>query len=162
MEGLVTEARLGEVAAYEGRAVLVTGHTGFKGAWLTMLLERAGAEVTGLSLPAPDPSLYRDAGVERMCRTMTADIRDLPAVARALEASKPDVVFHLAAQALVRPAHRDPLGTFATNVLGTAHVLEAVRIGHRPRAVVIVTSDKVYDPDTGAAARTEDDPLRGT
>lgn len=129
---------------------------------MALWLERLGADVTGLALPPLEPSLFRDAHVGSICRSIERDIRDAGAVAQVLEDVRPDVVFHLAAQSLVRAAHRDPLGTFATNVLGTANLLEVVRVGHRPKAVVVVTSDKCYDLRTASLPRSEDDPLGGS
>lgn len=156
VEGLVI------TAAWHGRPVLVTGHTGFKGGWLALWLEALGANVSGLALepPAGTPSLYALAGVgggegDRV------DLRDEKAVAARVSTIEPEVVFHLAAQSLVRPAFADPAGTYAVNVLGTAHLLEAVRACPSVRAAVVVTSDKVYEPDAGGLPRTEDSPLGG-
>ena len=156
VEGLVI------TAAWHGRPVLVTGHTGFKGGWLALWLEALGANVSGLALepPAGTPSLYALAGVgggegDRV------DLRDEKAVAARVSTIEPEVVFHLAAQSLVRPAFAYPAGTYAVNVLGTAHLLEAVRACPSVRAAVVVTSDKVYEPDAGGLPRTEDSPLGG-
>jgi len=149
-------------AGWRGRRVLVTGHTGFKGAWLACWLEALGAEVHGLALTPGEPSLARMlAGASGIDVAGIGDVRDLDVVRAAYERSQPDVVFHLAAQALVRPAYRDPLETYATNVMGTAHVLEAARGPHAPRAVVVVTSDKVYDPAASAPPFDEQSPLGG-
>jgi CDP-glucose 4,6-dehydratase len=143
--------------SWAGRRVLVTGHTGFKGAWLALWLHRLGAEVTGLALAPPtEPSLFALARVGEVMDDLRVDVRDRAGVRDAVERARPDVVFHLAAQALVGPALADPGPTFAVNVLGTVHVLEAVQ----DAAVVVVTSDKVYRP--GAAPHVEDDPLGGS
>ncbi len=133
-------------AFWGGRRVLVTGHTGFKGSWLCLLLHRMGARLTGYALPPPSaPSLYGLAGVESVIESHTADLRDPAAVSAIVQAAEPEVVLHLGAQALVRPSYVDPVGTFATNVLGTVHVLEAARRTPSVRAVVHVSSDKCYD-----------------
>ena len=134
-----------DIAFWRGKRVLVTGHTGFKGSWLTLWLKRLGAEVTGLALP-PDtnPSLFTLAVAEDV-PTLFADIRDLVTVQAAFEEARPDIVLHLAAQALVRPSYADPVATYATNVMGTVHVLEAARRTPSVRAVVVVTSDKAYE-----------------
>lgn len=148
---------------WRGRKVLVTGHTGFKGAWMVQLLHRAGAVVDGYSLPPPtEPSLFRAAGVEGLLRRhVTADIRDGQRLAAEIGESRPDVVFHLAAQPLVRRSHRDPVETFATNVTGTAAVLDAVRRAGRPCVVIVVTSDKCYEPHPDGSPHREDDRLGG-
>lgn len=148
---------------WRGRRVLVTGHTGFKGAWLCRMLALMGAEVQGLALdPAPGPSAFAAlrAG-EVLAADHRADIRDAPRLARLLREARPAILVHLAAQALVGRGHRDPLGTFATNVAGTAHLLEALRGLEGVQAAVIVTSDKVYRNDGGGRAFVESDPLGG-
>ncbi len=131
---------------WRGRSVFVTGHTGFKGAWLTLRLLDLGAEVTGFALP-PDsqPSLFEGLALASDISHIEGDVRDAQALDSALSHAKPEIVFHLAAQALVRPAYDDPVGTFATNVMGTANLLQALRERRQLRAVVAVTSDKVYD-----------------
>jgi CDP-glucose 4,6-dehydratase len=147
---------------WAGRRVLVTGPTGFKGSWLSLWLQQLGAEVTGLSLPvASAPALFDLADVGSGMNSVYVDVRDPLGVARVLRETRPSVVLHLAAQALVRESYRQPLDTFSTNILGTAHVLEAVHRCHAVRAVVVVTSDKCYrDPDSGRAF-IESDPLGG-
>lgn len=132
---------------WSGRRVLVTGHTGFKGAWLSLWLSSLGAEVHGLALAPPtEPSLYQVAGIGKLLASdMRTDIRGLNDVLSAFESIKPEVVFHLAAQSLVNYSYEYPIETFAVNVLGTAHVLEAVRHSPSVRAVVIVTTDKCYE-----------------
>ena len=152
LEGLVNRD------AWSKRRVLVTGHTGFKGAWLVLWLEALGADVAGLSLKPPTtPSLHALLGraVE------PADIRDLGTVEERVRAVEPEVLFHLAAQSLVRPAFADPVGTYETNVVGTANVLEAARSLSSSPAVVVVTSDKVYAPSPDGRPHAEDSPLGG-
>lgn len=129
---------------YRGRRVLLTGHTGFKGSWLALWLRDLGADVTGLALPAEtDPNHWQSLGLEITAHLQ--DIRDSAAVARIVAAAKPEVIFHLAAQPLVRRSYRDPLQTWSTNVMGTANLLEACREVPGVRAVVVVTSDKCYE-----------------
>ena len=145
---------------YRGRRVLVTGHTGFKGSWLALWLTTLGAKVSGLALaPAPQPSHWQLLGLK--LPEHRGDIRDAALVADTLELSRPEVVFHLAAQALVRPSYSDPLETWSTNVMGTAHVLEACRHSDSVRAIVVVTSDKCYENRETPAAYREGDPLGG-
>jgi len=148
--------------AYAGRRVLVTGHTGFKGGWLTLWLRELGAEVTGYALaPDPMPSLFLAAGIERACRHVIADVRDLARLRAVVEEARPEVVFHLAAQPLVRRSYEEPVLTVETNVLGTTHVLEAVRQAGRPCAVVVVTSDKCYENREWLWGYREDEPMGG-
>ncbi len=130
---------------WAGRRVLLTGHTGFKGAWLALWLHRLGAKVVGIGLqPSTTPSLAGLARVDDLIEGHCIDIREAGPLARQVSAAGPEVVFHLAAQALVRAGYREPLQTFATNVQGTANLLEAVRSTASVRAVVAITTDKVY------------------
>jgi CDP-glucose 4,6-dehydratase len=149
-------------AAYAGKRVLVTGHTGFKGGWLTLWLADLGAEVTGYAL-APDttPALFERAGVGRRCRSVISDVRDAARLAAVVKEARPDVILHLAAQPLVRLSYEQPLETLQTNVMGTAHLLEAVRAAGRPCAVVIVTSDKCYENREWLYGYREDEPMGG-
>src|SRR5258708_7555908 len=111
---------------WKGKRVFLTGHTGFKGAWLSVWLKQLGADLTGYSLPPQCPGVFEDCHVENGMRSILGDIRDFEKLKAALSAAQPEVVFHLAAQALVRRSYKDPLETYSTNVMGTAHVLESV------------------------------------
>jgi CDP-glucose 4,6-dehydratase len=144
---------------WRGRRVLVTGHTGFKGAWLTLWLRSLGADVTGYALPPPSqPNLW---SLLAAGRSILGDIRDADRVAATVVDTAPHVVIHMAAQALVRESYRDPLGTFGTNVMGTANVLQACRGARDLECVVIVTSDKVYENHELGDPFTESDRLGG-
>ena len=142
--------------------VFLTGHTGFKGAWLALWLEQLGARIYGYSLPAPTkPSLYQLAPAALEQETL-ADLADLKRLQSALQAAKPTVIFHLAAQSLVRRSFAEPLESFATNVQGTAHLLEAARHIDSVKAIIVVTTDKVYEVDIDSPrAFAETDPLGG-
>jgi CDP-glucose 4,6-dehydratase len=149
--------------AYAGKRVLLTGHTGFKGGWLAHWLKELGAEVTGYALaPDPGPTLFEETKVASACaRSILADLRDLPALEAAVRDAKPDVVFHLAAQPLVRLSYEQPLETLTTNVVGTANLLEAVKRAKRPCAVVVVTSDKCYENREWLWGYREDEAMGG-
>lgn len=142
--------------------MLVTGHTGFKGAWLCVLLRELGAKATGLAAGEPtQPTLFQTLELGREVESIRGDVRDPDAVRRAVADTRPDIVLHMAAQALVRRSYEDPIGTYATNVVGTANVLEAARAEPAVRATLVVTSDKCYRlPDDGRRC-VEDDPLGG-
>lgn len=142
----MARASLTDPTFWEGRRVLLTGHTGFKGSWLSLWLQRLGAEITGYALRPPStPNLFELAEVGGRMRSVTGDVRDLPTLLAAFGEARPEVVFHLAAQPLVRLSYDDPVETYATNVQGTVHVLEAARETADVRAVVIVTTDKCYE-----------------
>jgi CDP-glucose 4,6-dehydratase len=131
---------------WRDKRVLLTGHTGFKGSWLSLWLQSLGANLLGYSLPPPtDPSLYVLAGVEPGMQSISGEVLDREHLRRVMGEFQPQIVFHLAAQSLVRRSYADPIGTFSTNVLGTANVLEAVRSAPAVQAVVIVTTDKCYE-----------------
>ena len=149
------------LGVFRGKRVLVTGHTGFKGAWLCEWLLGLGAEVYGLALPAQKPSLFFSLELERRMKHAIQDIRNAHEFEHALAEWKPEIIFHLAAQALVRVSYREPVPTFATNVIGTANLLEAVRALKIPCTIVVVTSDKCYENDGGAHSFKETDPLGG-
>lgn len=148
---------------WQGRPVLVTGHTGFKGGWLTLWLHGLGARVHGYSNEPPtDPNLFEAATIKPLLSSDSrADLSDLAKVRSAFRDASPEVVFHLAAQPLVRQSYKDPLGTLATNVLGTAHVLEAARSVESVRAIVIITTDKVYENHESNRPYGESAPLGG-
>jgi len=150
-------------SSFAGKRVWVTGHTGFKGSWLCEWLLHLKAEVHGFALPPPtSPALFDQLGLAGRLQGHTlGDVRDLKRVREALCAADPDFIFHLAAQPLVRLSYEDPVGTFATNVQGTVHVLEAARAAHRPCAVVIVTTDKCYENREWLQGYREDDVLGG-
>jgi CDP-glucose 4,6-dehydratase len=148
--------------AYRGRRVLVTGHTGFKGSWLTLWLDALGAEVVGFALaPATTPSMFDALGLASRCAHCLGDVRDRDAVRAVIAAHRPDYVFHLAAQPLVRRSYAQPLETVETNVMGTAHVLDAVRAESLRCAAVVVTSDKCYDNRERLWGYREDEALGG-
>lgn len=148
---------------WRGRRVLVTGHTGFKGSWLSLWLARCGAQVTGLSLaPTTTPNLHGLARVADHVDGIACDVRDARATDAAVRTARPEVVFHLAAQALVRVGYREPVTTFATNVMGTVNVLETLRSLDGVRAVVVVTTDKVYRNREWVHPYREPDELGGT
>jgi CDP-glucose 4,6-dehydratase len=147
---------------WRGRPVLVTGHTGFKGSWLCWWLNLLGARVSGLALEPPtSPSLFEASRLGEAMASQHGDVRDPATIERALRASRPEVVFHLAAQSLVRESYRRPIETFTTNVVGTANCLEALRSCDSVRAAVIVTTDKCYRNRGGPKAYGESDELGG-
>jgi CDP-glucose 4,6-dehydratase len=147
---------------WQGRRVLVTGVTGFKGSWLTLLLARMGARVCGFSLPPPtQPSLFERAGVSADVDWTPGDVRCLEEVRAAVRLARAEVVFHLAAQPLVRLSYEQPVETLQTNVMGTVHLLEAVRSSPDVRVVIVVTSDKCYEDLGGATGYREGDRLGG-
>jgi len=147
---------------WRGKRVLLTGHTGFKGSWAAIWLHELGAEVTGLALtPDQEPSLFDLAAVEQVTRSRIADLRDPAAVAATLAGGAFDLVLHMAAQPIVRTAIADPVATFASNVMGTVHLLQALRAQAGLQAVLAVTSDKVYANAETGRAFVEDDALGG-
>jgi CDP-glucose 4,6-dehydratase len=147
--------------AYAGRRVFVTGHTGFKGAWLSAWLHKLGASTIGYALPAESRSLFLQAGIADRMDSREGDVRDLDHLRSAVRDARPDIIFHMAAQSLVRPSYEAPVDTFATNVMGTANLLEAARDVPSVRAVVIVTSDKCYENDGRAEPFSETAPMGG-
>jgi CDP-glucose 4,6-dehydratase len=147
---------------WSGRRVLVTGHTGFKGSWLAMWLDRMGAKLHGYSLADDtDTSLFRAAGIDKLVETTYGDLRDLIRLRDTVQRVKPEVIFHLAAQSLVRQSYQDPVGTYSTNIMGLVHLLEAVRSCHSVRAALIVTSDKCYENQEWPWGYRENEPMGG-
>ena len=150
-------------AFWQGRRVFVTGHTGFKGGWLVAMLDRLGATVCGYALaPETEPNLFTALAVADHCDHHEGDIRDAAAMTAAVAAFKPEIVLHLAAQALVRRSYRDPLETFQTNVMGTANLLEACRDQPSVKVVVVITTDKVYENKHWNWGYRESDRLGGS
>ena len=147
---------------YRGKRVFVTGHTGFKGAWLCHILKKAGAEVTGYALQPPtDPSLFElDRTAEGM-HSVIGDVCDFDSLYRAFCAARPEIVFHLAAQPIVRESYREPVYTYETNVMGTVHILECVRRTDCVRSFLNVTTDKVYENREWEWGYRENEPLDG-
>lgn len=148
--------------SWHGRRVFVTGHTGFKGSWLSLWLHQLGASVTGFALPPPtNPSLFDGANISELITSIEGDIRDIDAVSAAMAKAQPEVVFHLAAQPLVRASYENPVETYATNVMGTVHLLEAARNTKSARAFVCITTDKCYENREWVWPYREADPMGG-
>ena len=153
-----------DLSFYKDKRVLLTGHTGFKGMWLTLLLLKAGAEVTGFSLDAPTEGgqeALRRLGILKEIRDVRGDVRDLAALSRAFHETRSEVVFHLAAQPIVRESYRQPVDTFAANVMGTVNLLECIRTSDAVQSVLVVTTDKVYENKEWAWGYRENEPLMG-
>jgi CDP-glucose 4,6-dehydratase len=148
---------------WQGKSVFLTGHTGFKGSWLSLWLQRLGAEVHGFALEPPTtPNLFTVAEVASgMASHTLGDIRDLTTVQDAMQVARPDIVIHMAAQALVRLSYAEPVETYATNVMGTVHVLESARHTPSVKAIVIVTTDKCYENKEWAWGYRENEPMGG-
>lgn len=147
---------------YQGRRVLVTGHTGFKGSWLCRILMLAGAQVTGYSLEPPtDPALFRILGLESRMDSVTGDIRNLCQLKETFERVQPELVIHLAAQPIVRDSYREPVYTYETNVMGTVNLMECARLFPCVKSVLNVTTDKVYENQEWEYGYRENDPLDG-
>jgi len=147
---------------YQGKRVLITGHTGFKGGWLSMWLKSLGAQVHGISLPPPThPNFHEIIRDHAFVSETMCDIRNLESLAAAVQRIAPEMIFHLAAQPLVRQSYSEPLDTFNVNAVGTAHLLESVRRAQLPAPVIVITSDKCYENREQDYAYTETDPLGG-
>jgi len=150
------------VKTWQGRRVFLTGHTGFKGSWLALWLSRLGAQIRGYALdPSTEPNIFSLASVGRVVEDIRSDIRDYAKLEASITEFRPEVVFHLAAQPLVRRSYADPVGTYATNVMGTVHLMEAIRKTPSVRAVVCVTTDKCYQNQEWIWPYRETDPLGG-
>src|SRR5215472_2536825 len=147
---------------WKNRVVFLTGHTGFKGSWLSLWLSALGARITGYALAPPtQPNLFEQAGIARLARSIHGDIRDFPRLKAAVAECRPEVVIHLAAQSVVRRGYEDPIETYSSNVMGTVHLLEALRQLGEPCVVVNVTSDKCYENKEWLWGYRENDPLGG-
>lgn len=151
-----------DLSFYKNKRVLVTGHTGFKGTWLCKILVNAGAIVTGYSLEPPTkPNLFDISGLEKEMKSVIADIRDLEKLKTVFAEAQPEIVFHLAAQPIVRESYKDPRYTYETNVMGTVNLLECVRLNPCVKSVLNVTTDKVYKNNEWCWGYREDEPLDG-
>jgi CDP-glucose 4,6-dehydratase len=157
MENLAVNPRF-----WEGKRVLLTGHTGFKGSWLSLWLQDLGVQLSGVSQPPlSEPSLFSSAGVERGMHSHILDIRDLGGLVRAVKQEQPEIIIHMAAQSLVRRSYEEPVETYSTNVMGTVHVLEAARHVPGVRVVLVVTSDKCYENREWVWGYREDEAMGG-
>lgn len=152
-----------DLTFYKGKRIFITGHTGFKGSWLCQILLQAGASVNGYSLPPPtQTNLFTIAGLGKYINSVLGDIRDFQALKSAFDAAQPEIVFHLAAQPIVRDSYKDPVYTYETNVMGTINILECVRTAQVPvRSVVNITTDKVYQNNEWIWGYRENEPLDG-
>ena len=149
-------------AFWHGKRVFLTGHTGFKGGWMSLWLQSLGAQVTGYALAPPtNPSLFEVAHVGDAMTSIIADVRDLSALQQAMQAAQPHIVIHMAAQPLVRYSYENPVETYSTNVMGTVHLLESVRTTASVKAVVVVTTDKCYENKEWLWGYREDEPMGG-
>lgn len=151
-----------DLSFFKGKKVLLTGHTGFKGTWMSRVLVEAGAELTGYSLEAPtEPNLFALAGVQEKMNSVIGDIRDLRHLKEVFDACKPEIVIHMAAQPIVRDSYKDPVYTYETNVMGTVNILECVRLSDSVKSILNVTTDKVYENREWEWGYRENEPLDG-
>lgn len=153
-----------DLSFYKGKKVLITGHTGFKGTWLSKMLEMAGADVTGYSLPSPTKEgagIFKASGAEAGMQSIIGDVRDFEKLLSVFEKIQPEIVFHLAAQPIVLESYRNPVGTYSSNVMGTVHVLECIRQTNSVRSFLNVTTDKVYRNNEWVWGYRENEPLDG-
>jgi CDP-glucose 4,6-dehydratase len=147
---------------WKHKTVLITGHTGFKGSWLSLWLQSRGADLIGYSLPPPtEPSLFEIAGIAKNMKSITGDIRDLDHFISTVEKYQPEIIIHMAAQSLVRFSYENPIDTYSTNVMGTAHVLEVARLIQCVKVLLVITSDKCYENKEWVWGYREKDPLGG-
>lgn len=147
---------------YRGKRVLITGHTGFKGSWLSLLLNEMGADVYGFALEPPtSPSLYKEAKIDELVTSYIGDVRDLDYLTKAIQEVQPEIVFHMAAQPLVRESYKIPVETYSINVMGTVHLLEACRSTSSVKAIVNVTTDKCYENKEWHWGYRENEPMGG-
>lgn len=162
MQDHLLSTQLASPCFWTGKRVLLTGHTGFKGAWCALMLEQLGAQVYGFALaPESEENLFELARIDQRIDHAVGDIRDRTAIRERVDRVQPDIVLHMAAQALVRRSYVDPIGTFETNVTGTAHVLDALNFLAKPVTCLVITSDKVYANDDSGRPFVESDPLGG-
>lgn len=151
-----------DLSFYKDKKIFITGHTGFKGTWLCRILVNAGAVVTGYSLNSPtEPSLFKMAGLEDKMKSVIGDVRDLENLKKVFNEVQPEIVFHLAAQPIVRDSYRDPVYTYETNVMGTVNIMECIRISPCVKSVLNVTTDKVYHNNEWCWGYRENEPLDG-
>ncbi len=151
-----------DLSFYKGKKILITGHTGFKGSWMSVMLVNAGAEVIGYSsCSKKEPGLFNICGVQNQLHHIKGDVRDLPAILSTMDQYKPEIVIHMAAQPIVRDSYRDPVGTYSTNVMGTVNILEAVRQTPSVKSFLNVTTDKVYENKEWVWGYRENEPLDG-
>lgn len=151
-----------DLSFYKGKRVLLTGHTGFKGSWMSRVLVNAGADLTGYSMDPPtNPNLFSLCGVENQMNSVIGDIRDLEHLKKVFEEARPEIVIHMAAQPIVRDSYKNPVYTYETNVMGTVNVLECIRLSDSVRSFVNVTTDKVYKNNEWAWGYRENEPLDG-
>ncbi|MBQ9765462.1 MAG: CDP-glucose 4,6-dehydratase [Lachnospiraceae bacterium] len=152
-----------DLSFYKGKKVFITGHTGFKGSWLTRVLVNAGAIVTGYSLEPPkgEPNLYDLCDIKDKINSVIGDVRDLTSLCKAFSEAKPEIVFHLAAQPIVRESYKEPVYTYETNVMGTVNILECVRLSDTVKSFLNVTTDKVYKNNEWQRGYREEDELDG-
>ncbi len=147
---------------WKGKKVLITGHTGFKGSWLTIWLNRMGASVSGISLePESNPNLFTSANISTICDSSFIDIKDLKNIESKIKSINPEIIIHMAAQPLVRQSYLEPRNTFLVNAIGTANILESIRFSDSVKVALMITTDKVYKNDENGRAYEEDDPLGG-
>lgn len=147
---------------YRGKRVLITGHTGFKGSWLSLLLNELGADLYGFALEPPtSPSLYKEAKIDELVTSYIGDVRDLEYLTKVIQEVQPEIVFHMAAQPLVRESYKIPVETYSTNVMGTVHLLEACRSTSSVKAIVNVTTDKCYENKEWHWGYRENEPMGG-
>ena len=147
---------------YRGKRVLITGHTGFKGSWLSLLLNELGADLYGFALEPPtSPSLYKEAKIDELVTSYIGDVRDLDYLTKVIQEVQPEIVFHMAAQPLVRESYKIPVETYSTNVMGTVHLLEACRSTSSVKAIVNVTTDKCYENKEWHWGYRENEPMGG-
>ncbi len=151
-----------DLSFYKGKKALITGHTGFKGSWMSVMLVNAGANVIGYSLePDYEPNLFELCGIKDQIISIIGDVRDLDHLKKVFDEYRPDIVIHMAAQPIVRAGYDDPVKTYSTNVMGTVNVLECIRLNGCVRSFVNVTTDKVYENKETGRGFTEEDPLDG-